>query len=138
MQTEDMKRLLVKDENSKSGYRINGYLWYKNGKLFCSTNIDTTENDWLLIAGQGVFSGYSYIFNAAYEQGILVDGVWWFEGDRVKHIQGRVTDNMGEGEIVYTEGTFFIQWDKSKNNLESCRRVVERIGSIHEEKADDK
>ncbi len=109
-QTEETKRLLKINKNSPSGFEIVGYEYRKGDKVFHQRYVfkdRQTLSDpiqWFRIE------------HDAFELGIKVGDVDWFEGDKFKHNKYDII-----GEIVYDKryGCFCVDW-YSHNDEDIC------------------
>lgn len=124
MQTEDMKRLIEKDKNSPSGFRIVGFKRYSPFLDSIVTSFSTDMKCW---------DSFD-IHCDAFERGILVDGEWFFVGDILEYhhlpaIQVYEVSRSGSG-------TLFLK-SKESNECNTLLdflnpKALKRIGSIHD------
>lgn len=122
-QTEDMKRLL------KDG-KIVGY--QKKDQTFDGRLIDiysdNLDNWW------GAKDGRNPIDHDSFEQGIKVDGEWWFEGDKGSHEVLRDFILKWDEE----DGSFYLDHPAGgrSNHAVAHLALAKKIGSIHDKKED--
>lgn len=97
MQTEMMMRLLCKDKDSPSGYRIVGYAWQRydfNSYCILENQSDNLEN---------IKIYHLPIYYHAFELGVKIGDEWLFEGDIMEYIN---PDNGRECETEITTSHF--------------------------------
>lgn len=102
--TEFKVRLLKKDSNSPSGYRIVGIEWHINGRIYhcpvlshmddLSFYSDVCDRDEIILNQE---YDSDYIEHDATEFGIRVDDEDWFEGDIIEYFRVGVD---GEKRII--------------------------------------
>lgn len=146
MQTEMMLRLLRKDTQSKSEYRIVGYEAHLRNDIIhmdkenpCPDNAMwiVPNETWVHSVKEGFHHGEKgkWIDHDAFDRGIKVGNDWWFEGDIfLDPLHGKRHQIIYDTEKVcwmeicedYSESLELFAW-----LLERAVRM-ERIGNIHE------
>ena len=101
MQNEIRHRLLAKDSTRKSGFRVVGYICYENLNPELDVMVDIPCNE----DGRGPIPKTPY--HSAREQGIKINGKWYYEGDRVTFTFPAAKKEYGS--IVMNEGRFAIE-----------------------------
>ena len=141
MQTEDMKRLLLKGE-------IVGYEWHKMGTYFNFCDQELSDKDIPSIQTfvsddmENWWSGVNVPMTPhdSFEQGIEVNGKWWFEGDRFSNKDRMFTLKYG----VFTFHNYIITgwyFEDSDSVIAPAHPddfvKLKHIGNIHEGKKCD-
>ncbi len=127
MQTEQMLRLLRKDETSPSGYRIVGYKWHL--KETPESFITILWSEILVICKPMLWSSIKMISYNAFELGVKVDDEWWFEGDIIRFKD--YCNSVLEGILALEDGCFWAKTNIGNFLLRECYDK-EYIGNIHE------
>jgi len=126
VQTEMMKRLLVKDANSPSGYKIIGY---SHNRI--ESDGATIMTEWFRSVSEPSWESYNgdcMIDYEAFDLGVKVGNDWFFEGDLFKDaFRGTIWRLVYEG----VDGWRVHEYSDEKITRPGFSH--EHIGNIHEQ-----
>ena len=135
MQTEMMLRLLLRDNNSPSGYKIVGYerkrVEEKGGRIVPRSRTVGDRIMWSLLG---------HVDCDAFEYGVKVNGEWYFEGDQfyVYRLYREDTIKTLKFGLNKEGGWYGWYWEFHDyggcNDIFDCNKSPGKlIGNIHEE-----